>query len=129
MARQSVPERNWVGASLLATITCHSKRINPPCDDRRRPEKCVPAELRFERAATILPVIDTSLLVEIPALFPVNENREDKVMEKRLSVAGEKSKNGRKSEARMLLLFHQIGTDIRRGFVCYGKIEKLISGV
>jgi hypothetical protein len=89
MARQSVPERDRVGASLLATITCNSKRINPPRDDRRCLERRIPAILRFERAASILRVIDSPQLHELLALSPVNEDQREKVTEKLLSFAGE----------------------------------------
>jgi len=81
MARQLVPERDRVGASLLAAIACNSKPVGPPGDDRRHLEKCIPAKLG-------LLVMDSPRLLELPALSPLNENRREKVMEKLLSFAG-----------------------------------------
>lgn len=93
MARQLMPQRDRVGASLLAAIACNSELFGPARDDnRRRLDKCIPcipAKLRFERAAAILRVIDSPQLHELLALFPINEDQREKVTEKLLSFAGE----------------------------------------
>lgn len=90
MARQLIPQRDRVGASLLAAIACNSELFGPARDDnRRRSDRCIPAKLRFERAAAILRVIDSPQLHELLALSPLNENQREKVTEKLLSFAGE----------------------------------------
>jgi hypothetical protein len=90
MARQLIPQRDRVGASLLAAIACNSELFGPARDDnRRRLDKCIPAKLTFERAAAILRVIDGPQLHELLALSPLNENQREKVMEKLLSFAVE----------------------------------------
>jgi len=90
MARQLMPQRDRMGASLLAAIACNSKLIGPPREDyRRRLSKLTPAKLRCERAAAILRVIDSPQLHELLALSPLNENQSEKVTEKLLSFAGE----------------------------------------
>ena len=90
MARQSIPQRDRVGASLLAAIACNPKLIGPPREDyRRRLGKPTPAKLRFERAAAILLVVGGPRLLELLALSPLNENQREKVTEKLLSLADE----------------------------------------
>ena len=90
MARQSMLQRDRVGASLLAAIACNSKLIGPPREDyRKRLGKPTPAKLRCERAAVILLMIDSPRLLELLALSPINENQREKVTEKLLNLAGE----------------------------------------
>lgn len=90
MARQLIPQRDRMGASLLAAIACNSELFGPARDDNRRClDKCIPAKLRFERAAAILRVIDSPQLHELLALSPLNENQREKMAEKLLSFAGE----------------------------------------
>ena len=91
MARQLMPQRDRVGASLLAAIACNSELFGPARDDnRRRLDKCIPAKLRLlKRAAALLRMIDSPQLHELLALSPLNENRREKGTEKLLSFAGE----------------------------------------
>ena len=91
MAKQSMPERDRVGASLLAAIPCNPKQfVSAQEDYRRRLEKCILAKVRFERAAVILLDRTSPRLLVLPALSPFNQNRDEKVAEKILSLAGEK---------------------------------------
>ena len=91
MARQLMPQRDRVGASLLAAIACNSKLFVPAREDSRRSlDKYIPAKIGFERTVAILSVIDSPQLIELITLSPLKENRKGKVTEKLLSLAGEK---------------------------------------
>ena len=98
MARQLMPPRDRVGASLLAAIASNSELLVPAReDDRRSLDQYIPAEIGFERTVAILRVIDSPQLIELLTLSPLNENRKQKATEKPLSRAGENSEDGRKS--------------------------------
>jgi hypothetical protein len=91
MARQVMPQRDRVGASLLAAIACNSELLVPAgIDIRRGPDKYIPAKIRFERTVAILRVIDGPQLLKLLTLSPLDENRKGKVTEKLLGLAGEK---------------------------------------
>jgi AcrR family transcriptional regulator len=79
-----------IGASLLAAIAYNPKLLDPAREDyRRRLDKLIPAELRFERAAVVVLAVEGLRLLELLSLSPFNENQRKKVTEELLKFADE----------------------------------------
>jgi AcrR family transcriptional regulator len=79
-----------IGASILAAIAYNPKLLDPARKDyRRRLDKLIPAELRFERAAVIVLAVEGLRLLELLSLSPFNERQRKKVTEELLKLADE----------------------------------------
>ncbi len=79
-----------IGASLLAGIAFNPKLLDPAREDyRKRLEKLIPGELRFERAAVIFLAVDGLRLLELLSLSPFNENQRKRVIQELLRLADE----------------------------------------
>ena len=77
MAKQSMPERDRVGASLLATIACNSESLVSAREDSRRSlDKYITAKIRSERTVVILRVVDSPQLLKL--LTPLKRKSERK---------------------------------------------------
>ena len=88
LARNRKTDR--INASLLAAAAHNPKLLAPVREyHRKRLNKLIPAELRFERAAVIVLAADGLRLLELLSLSPFNENQRKEVTEELLRLADE----------------------------------------